>query len=193
MDYHLPLLHVEKYRGLIPNPVNTDNIRFQPLEIKDKVRIFHGINTWNYRKKGNRHFEEALEVIQKKYPDKVVVKTARSVPYAQYIRMYDNCHIVLDQIYSHDQGYNALEAMAKGKAVFTGAEKAFTEHYKLTAPVAVNALPDVDYLVEQLSHLIENPEAITAMGKRARDFVTQYHYYIKVAEKYIETWMKSPD
>lgn len=188
LDYHVPLVSVEKYKGLIPNPVNTDAIRFHPVPTGNVIRIFHGINDRNYRKKGNRWFEAALAIVLKKYPGKVRVKTARSLPYETYIRLYDDCHIVLDQVYSRDQGYNALEAMAKGKVVFTGAGEIFTDYYRITEPVAVNALPDVDYLVERLSWLIEHPEEIAAMGKRARAFVEQYHYYRDVAGKYVEMW-----
>jgi hypothetical protein len=38
--------------------------------------------------------------------------------------IYNKSHIVLDQVFSYDQGYNALEAMAKA-VVFTGAETEF--------------------------------------------------------------------
>lgn len=189
IEYHIPLLHTKKYKGMIPNPVNVDKIQFQTLPVKDKIRIFHGINTWNYTKKGNHYFEAALQRIVEKYPGSVAVKTARSVPYNTYITMYNDYHIVLDQVYSYDQGYNALEAMAKGKVVFTGAEAAFTQHYKLTQPVVVNALPDVDYLVEKLSFFIENPQEITVMGKNARAFIEHHHHYINVAGQYLKTWM----
>ncbi|MEM9687670.1 MAG: glycosyltransferase, partial [Bacteroidota bacterium] len=189
IEYHIPLLHIKKYKGMIPNPINVDKIQFQTLPVEDKIRIFHGINTWNYTKKGNRYFEAALQRIVEKYPGRVIVKTAKSVPYNTYINMYNDCHILLDQVYSYDQGYNALEAMAKGKVVFTGAEAVFTQHYKLTQPVAVNALPDVDYLVEKLSFFIENPQEITIMGENARAFIEDHHHYVKVAGHYLKTWM----
>jgi len=79
--------------------------------------------------------------------------------------------------------------MAKGKVVFTGAEKEFDIHYNLTEKVAINALPDVDSLVFKLVYLIENPNEIKAIGKRARQFVEKEHDYIKIAEKYIKAWM----
>ena len=78
--------------------------------------------------------------------------------------------------------------MAKGKVVFTGAEQDFTDYYKLTERVCVNAKPDVDYLVNELSFLIENPNEIIAIGKRARAFVKKEHDYIKIAERYLEVW-----
>lgn len=187
-DYHLPLQGNQKYLGLISNPINTEKLAFQPLKITDKIIIFHGINNDNYLKKGNDYFEKTLEIIGAKYPSKVEIITVRSVPYAEYINLYNSCHILLDQIYAYDQGYNALEAMAKGKVVFTGAEKEFAEHYKLSENVCINAIPDVNYLVNELSFLIENPEEIIAIGKRARTFIEENHHYIKIAEKYIQKW-----
>lgn len=188
MDYHIPLERHPKYLGLIPNPINVSKFTFQKLVIEDKIVVFHGINSENYFKKGSDYFETALSIIKEKYADKVEIITTRSVPYSVYITSYDKAHIVLDQVYAIDQGYNALEAMAKGKVVFTGAEKPFESYYKLQEKVAINAQPDVAYLVDQLSFLIENPSEIIAIGTRARAFVEQEHDSIKVAQKYCDTW-----
>jgi hypothetical protein len=48
LDYHLPLIGNPKYLGVIPNPINVSKIEFNPIKIKDKIIIFHGINTSNY-------------------------------------------------------------------------------------------------------------------------------------------------
>jgi len=188
MDYHIPLQHIPKYAGMIPNPINIKKLQSQPLPSIGKVVIFHGINTENYFKKGNDFFEKALQVINQKYGESVEIITTRSVPYKQYIDSYNKAHIVLDMAYAHDQGFNALEAMAKGKVVFTGAEKEFTAFYNLKEKVCINAIADVDYLVSALSALIENPLEIEAIGKRAREFVENEHNYIASAKKYLNTW-----
>ena len=78
--------------------------------------------------------------------------------------------------------------MALGKVVFTGAETEFQEYYKLTDSVAINALPDVESIVQQLSFLIENPEELTLIGKRARQFIEKEHHFVKIAEIYTESW-----
>jgi hypothetical protein len=187
-DYHIPLQNHPKYLGLIPSPMNLDAFPKNELELHDKIVVFHGINRESYFKKGNDFFEEALKIIRHKYGKKVEILTVENVPYAQFITMYDKAHILLDQLYGHDQGSNGLEGMSKGKAVFTNASELFEKHYSLTEKVAVNGLPDVDYLVKELSFLIENPEAIKAMGKRARDFIEKEHDYIKIAEKYLAAW-----
>lgn len=190
MDYHIPLQDNQKYLGLIPNPINIQKLKFVPLGPLDKIIIFHGINEESYFKKGNDYFEQTTAAIEQKYGDKVQIITTRSIPYKEYITLYDKAHILLDQVYGYDQGYNALEAMAKGKVVFTGAEKEFEEFYGLDQIVNINAKPDTNYLIEELSHLIENPDEITAISNRARAFIEKEHDYVQSAKKYLDTWNK---
>lgn len=184
LDYKIPLPE----NILIPNPVNTTKIIFDDLTISEKIIIFIGINKSSYIKKGTSFFEKALAIIAQKYDDKVEIISAENIPYSEYINLYNKAHILLDQVYCYDQGYNALEAMAKGKVVFTGAEIEFTNYYNLKEKVCINALPDVDYLVRELSLLIENHEEIIAIGKRARLFIEKEHDYINIAQKYIDVW-----
>lgn len=188
LDYYFPLFNHPKFLGLIPNPINSKKLIFSENPITDKIVIFLGINNQTYYKKGCDYFEKALAVIESKYPDKVKIIISRSVPYATYINSYNECHILLDQIYAKDQGYNALEAMAKGKVVFTGAGDDFIKQYNLKDKVAVHAKDDIEYLVNELSFLIENPNEILTIGKQAKLFIQKEHDYTKVAQKYIDLW-----
>ncbi|HLV93186.1 MAG TPA: glycosyltransferase, partial [Aequorivita sp.] len=189
MDYDIPLQGHKKYLGLMPNPVNTSKLDYIPISIDGKIKIFHGINRTNYFKKGNDYFEAVLEKIQKKYASKVEVITVENIPYSEYIKKYNAAHILLDQVFSFDQGYNALEAMAKGKVVFTGAETEFLEKYNLKPDeVCINTLADVDYLFQKLEELILNPEKLITISKKARAFIEREHDYILVANKYLDAW-----
>ena len=189
LDYVAPLLGNEKYLGLIANPINTDKTTVIENKISDKINIFLGINTGNSYKKGISFFESAIEIIQEKYPNKVVVKITKDIPYSEYQKHFEKAHILLDQVYGFDQGFNALEAMAKGKVVFTGAEIEFLEHYHLQEnEVAINALPNVADLVKKLSFLIENPSEIDRIGINAIQFIQKEHHYVTQAQKYVELW-----
>lgn len=188
LDYKIPMEKMNYKVNFIPNPINTDKINFSELKINEKVIIFLGINRLSYSKKGIRFFEKALKIIEDKYEDKVEIIITENIPYQEYVSLYNKAHILLDQVYAYDQGYNALEAMAKGKVVFTGAEQEFVDYYHLTERVAINALPDVDELVKELSFLIENPKEIIKFGKNARHFVEKEHDYVRIAEKYLEVW-----
>ena len=190
IDYDLPMKGHPQYLGMIPNPVNTELLLFEALEPGYPIVILHGINRSSYYKKGNDYFEAALEVIQEKYADKIQINTVENLPYAKYIEHVKQAHIVLDQIYAHDQGYNALEAMARGKVVLTGAETEFVAHYGLSQTVAVNVLPDVDQIVQALELLILNPDQIVEIGSRARRFIEEQHNYVEVARQYLSAWEK---
>jgi glycosyltransferase involved in cell wall biosynthesis len=190
-DYVPALKNHSKYLGLIANPINLKKLDFINLDYSEKIIIFLGINEWSYNQKGTVFFEKALEILKNKYGNKIEVIITKNIPYVEYINLYNSAHILLDQVFANDQGYNSLEAMAKGKLVFTGAENEFTNYYSLTEKVCINAKPDVDYLVSKLSFLIENPEEIKAIGKRARVFVEKEHHYIKIAEKYLDVWNKN--
>ncbi|WGK65071.1 glycosyltransferase [Croceiramulus getboli] len=192
LDYHVPLQHHPKYCGLIPNPINTDRL-IPPLQMQNKpavypIKIFHGINRNNYYKKGNDLIEEALHQLQLAHPDKVEVKTLENVPYAKYIESYTEADVLMDQLYTQDQGYNALEAMALGKTVFTGAGVLFQNHYGLQETVAIDAGTTSVELKVQLEALLEKPESIKKIGKQARNFVLKHHQYVAVAKRYMELW-----
>ena len=193
MDYVLPLKNHPKFYGLIPNPINCDAIDFNPLKTTNKIKFFLGINRGTYVKKGIHFFEEALAIIEKKYADKISITSAENIPYKEYLLLYNDTHILLDQVYAYDQGYNALEAMAAGKVVFTGAETEFSEQYQLKEnEVCINALPSTKGLVEKFSWLIENPENIIEIGKNARHFIEENHHYKKVAAQYLEVYNLKP-
>ena len=189
LDYHIPLIGHKKYLGMVPNPIQLDKLTFIPPVINDKIVIFHGINADNYYKKGNDLFEEALKIILKKHGAKVEIKTVKSVAYDTYIKLFDSAHILLDQVYAYDQGFNALEAMAKGKVVFTGAEKEWLEYYDLKEDtIAINALPDPELIAEKLEWLILNPEKIVEISNNARKFIEDHHNYIESSKIYLKKW-----
>ena len=189
IDYKIPMEKMGYNITFIPNPINLDKIEYQPIKNVDKIIVFLGINRGSYTKKGIVFFEKALKIIEEKYVDKVELIITENVPYALYIKKYNQAHIVLDQVYAYDQGYNALEAMAKGKVVFTGAEKEFIEHYETEEDkVCINALPDENQIAEKLSFLIENPEKIVEISKKARIFIEKEHDYKKIAGEYLKVW-----
>jgi len=191
LDYHFPLLGHKKYLGLIANPINIDSLEFKSPEISGKINIFLGVNSSNYIRKGVPLFKYVLKRLREAYPDLVNITITEDVPYKEYILSYNDAHIILDQIYSLDQGYNALEAMAKGKVVFTGLEKEFKEFYHLDHSIAINASPDGEKLYSELERLVLNPGEIISIAKNARKFIEDTHDYVEIAKKYMAVYSPS--
>lgn len=189
-DYIEALQSNTKYCGYIPYPIDIVESR-KTNDKNSKITILLGINSGNAIKKGISFFQKALEVIKKKYPNEVELLVAQNIPYSEYQLYFEKADIVLDQVYSFDQGYNALEAMLLGKVVFTGAETQFLKFYNLQEDeICINALPDVNYIIEKLSFLIENRAKIDEIGQKAKTFVEKYHDSKMIAQKYVDIYSK---
>ena len=188
MDYAIPYANFDKAMPMIPNPINIDKIQVAKMKIDDKVNIFIGVNTLSYYKKGMDIALKALRRIETDFARQVSIVIAQNLPYDEYMQKYNDAHILIDQLYSYDQGYNALEAMARGKCVLTGAEKEFEAYYQLKNQVAVNILPDEEDVYRKLSDLIKNKQKIIEIGQNARVFIEKEHNYKKIAQKYIDAW-----
>lgn len=189
LDYHIPYLSEKKYLGMIPNPINTKKIKYYGINKSKKISILHAINSSNKIKKGNRFFEEALKIIDEKFKYKISIITTYDIPYKEHLENLKKCDILLDMVYAYDQGFNALEAMAMGKIVFTGAEEEWLKLYNIKEDtVVINAVPNSMRIVKKLVWLIENPKMIKIISVNARKFIEKNHDFEKIATKYIKTW-----
>ena len=189
LDYHLPYSGLKKYLGLIPNPINVEDIKYTPQNEAKKPVIFHGVNTKNFYKKGSDYFDQALEIIKQERPGLCEIVRTEDLPYVTYMAQLAMSDIVLDQVLGYDQGYNALEAMAQGKVLLTCAEKEWRQHYNIPEHcVALNALPDAQKIASLLIELIDHPSQRVILGEQARNFIEKEHHYKKVAQKYLDVW-----
>lgn len=194
LDYALPYQGVEKYLGLIPNPINVERIKFIPQNENKKPIIFHGVNTKNYFKKGSDYFDKALEIVTKERVNSCEIIRTQDLPYDEYMKKLTQSDIVLDQVLGYDQGYNALEAMAQGKVLLTCAEKEWRKHYDIPEHcVALNALPDAQKIASLIIELIDHPAQRVVLGEQARKFVEEHHDYKKISQKYLDLWSKGSE
>ncbi len=187
-DYAMALQEQPKAVGLIPAPVQCGKYQLDLNADLSTIHIFLGINTSNYWKKGINYFEDAVEIIASKYTNRVKINTVKDLPYDEYMQQFKKAHIVLDQVLGYDQGYNALEAMLQGKVVFTGGGGEFLKARNLESVPVIDARPNVDYLVDQLSRLIEHPTHILKLGMAARNHVLHHHESVMIAQKYLDIY-----
>ena len=75
-----------------------------------------------------RQTYSTLYALQYKYPSECEIAQTIFTPYDDREHFVDGCDVMLDQLYSHSLGLNALHAMSKGIVVIGGVEE---EHYNL--------------------------------------------------------------
>lgn len=181
-------------------PEKTTFIPF-PIRIPEPVRepsfdgtlkIFIGINKTRNEYKGTDIMLRAATDIAHKYKEKVELKKAESVPFAEYKRMMDGSDAILDQLYSYTPSMNPLLAMSKGIICVGGGEE---ENYEIIGehelrPI-VNVQPCYESVYNELERLVTHPELIVTLKRQSIEYVRRHHDYVKVARRYEEFYNKN--
>ena len=134
---------------------------------------------------------KAAQDIAEKYPEKVELRIAESVPFAEYIEMMNGSDAILDQLYSYTPSMNPLEAMARGIICIGGGEPENYEilHEEHLRPI-INVLPNYESVYQQLEHFIENPQLIPGLKRQGIEYISHHHDYVKVAKEYEAFYQK---
>ena len=172
-----------------PLPVDDIHIKETDKKPSDKVRFFIGINKSRSIVKGTDIMERALDRLKENYPDRCEIMKAVSVPFEEYVRMFESSDVILDQIYSYTPAMNALHAMAKGIVAVSGGEP---ENYEIIdekelRPI-INVLPDEEDIYKKLEWIVMNREKLPHLSKESREYVEKHHHYLKVAQRYLDIW-----
>lgn len=185
----IPYEGLENLRGYIPLPIDADSFRYGENTVKNgKIVIYHGIN--HDGNKGTSYILEAMEEIQKKYPDKVECVCTEQIAWDEFLQKLKSCNIYLDQCKSYSYGMAALTAMALGKVIMSGKEPEVVNRIGREDCPVINIIPNKDQIVEELEKLVLNPQLINLLGKQGREFVEDYHDCEKVALQYLKEWSR---
>lgn len=176
----------------IPFPIQLPENQEQsaPPSFQPPLKLFIGINKKRNEYKGTDIMLRAAEDITRKYPDKVVLKKAESVPFNEYAKMMNGSDAILDQLYSYTPSMNPLLAMSKGIICIGGGEE---ENYEILnekelRPI-INVEPNYQSVFNELEQLVLNSTRIAELKHQSIEYVKRHHEYIKVAKEY-ETFYK---
>lgn len=183
--YQLASANYHNYLGYIPFPSIAvhDCIPFPSLD--GTVKIFFGCN--RPADKGASHILEALRRIEFELINQVQIELVRNVPYAEYVKLFNSCHIFIDQSSSYGYGMNALLAMVKGKVVLGGCEPEMQDLLDRPCPV-INILPNAQDIYDKLKELILNKEKLAKIGYENYQFVKDVHEPVTIAQQYVDKW-----
>lgn len=189
-DYLVAYRHLgqKNLKRMIPLPLNCNNLPYSENIVTGKIKIFHGISGNREYFKGTYLVLEALNKIKEKYPDEIEIVTVKNVSNKQYVETLKAANVLIDQVNSYDLGMGALQGLALGKIVLTGAEPDANYEKGLDSVPYFNALPDVEKLCSTIQFLIENKNEIPKMGYESRQFVEKFHGHVKIAQQYTEVW-----
>ena len=170
----------------IPFPIRVDE---SPLSVHQPLRFFIGIQKARSAYKGTDIMLRALERVAQRYPDDMEIVRAESVPFEEYVRLFNSSDILLDQLYSYTPAMNALEAMSHGMIVVGGAEP---ENYAILGDTdlkpIINVQPNEEDVYRQLCLLMERRDEVLQLKADSREYIRRYHDHLKVARQYLDFW-----
>lgn len=137
---------------------------------------------------------KAAQKIAQEYPEKIVLKIAESIPFADYVKMMEGCDAILDQLYSYTPSMNSLEAMNRGLICIGGGEP---ENYEILGETELrpimNVQPNEDSVYHVLKQLVLHPERIDTLKRESIAYIERHHDYVNIARRYIEIYEQIHD
>lgn len=164
---------------------HTPFIKFDNSLIKP-IKIFHAISRKGF--KGTAIILEALHQLKAEVNDAVEILTPEKIPYIEYKKCLADCDIFIDQCNSYSYGMAAVEALALGKIVLSGAEAAVLQYSgALDCPI-INIKPDSEDILIKLRSLLSSPNRMELLSQQSRDFAMRFHSLENVIPKYEKIW-----
>ena len=183
--------HFPEKTEFVPYPIVLNTQTEVAEEKGQKIRLFIGINRERSEYKGTDIMLRAAQEIARKYPEKVELKIAESVPFAEYQHLMDNSDAILDQLYAYTPAMNALLAMSKGIICVGGGEP---ENYEIIGETElrpiVNVGPTYESVFHELEQLVLHPERIPELQRQSVEYIRRHHDHLKVARQYEKFYEK---
>ena len=178
----------------IPFPIKVSNAAPSSSSSEDRLgdvcTFFVGIQRGKEEYKGTDVMLRAAEAVRDKYPDRMELLKAESVPFAQYQQMIEGSDAILDQLYAYTPSMNPLLAMSKGIICIGGGEPENYDiiHESELRPI-INVEPTYQSVYDELEQLVLHPERIPELKRQSVAYVRRHHDYLKVARQYLDFWL----
>lgn len=174
-------------------PIDTDAIKPNIItETPDKVKFFIGVQRNRNVLKGTDLLLAALKRTCDRFPKQCEMRVVENVPYAEYVKLMSESHVILDQLYSYTPATNALLGMARGLVAVSGAEPEFYDFIgEHDCKPIVNVSPLVDGDIDaKLAWIVENRDKLPMLSRMSREFVVKHNDSRKVALRHLDFWNK---
>lgn len=171
-------------------PIDTESIAPVEMGKPVKVRIFLGRDRRRKLQKGSDILEIAAKNVLARHPDKAELVILENRPREEYMEVMRSCHLVLDQLYSYTPATMALESMASGLSVVSGAEPEYYDFIgeKENFPI-INAPLSLEPLEKVIEEAVMKPEDFERRGRQSRAFVEKHNDMKVVARRNLEFWL----
>ncbi|WP_261894566.1 hypothetical protein [Vibrio cyclitrophicus] len=155
------------------------------FEIKDKVKILHGINRPDV--KGSKVILSALKRIKSEYSN-VEILEANRLSFDKYINLLRESDIVIDQCRSNSYGMNGIFAMFCGSILLSSFSREAKEDLGINNSPVISIIEDEDVIYNKLCEVLNMKKfEMEKIKRETYDFAYSLHDSKKVAKKILDT------
>ncbi|MEB8382652.1 glycosyltransferase [Acinetobacter junii] len=184
-DYYAVYKHKKKCTRIIPIIVSQD---YGKSSFSYPIKVFHGWQPRKEYRKGNDILHKVFLKLKENHPDKINYEVVGGVKYAEYVKMYRNSDLFVDQCFSQDTGVNGLLGMAQGKVVISGFEKEVKDYYGINYNPLLNVEPQEDLMYQTIENVILDLGTVEQYSINAFRFISDFHNSDYVVGLYNEVW-----
>lgn len=170
-------------------PVDLSQLPYSDPDMEGPLKIFVGMKRGMETQKGTSVLLDIARQLEREMPGKVTATKVQDVPLAEYLRLMQDSHIVLDQLYSYSPGTNALQAMALGKIAGSGAQPEYYEYIGNPESRPIFSLSPLDTdIKERLRAFSLDRSDLPRIAREGRRLVETHHDVKIVAQRFLTHW-----
>ncbi len=176
----------------LPYPIDESLVvRKEKYQVKDKIRIVHAPT--QRAAKGTDDVLEAVERIQRLYPDTIELRLIERVKHEEAMKLYREADLVIDQLRVGWYGGLAMETMCIG--IPTIAYINPDDLHFLPPKMAEDCLETVisankNTLFSVLENIVNNPQILYQKHEASMEYVHRWHaaeYVASITKRYYES------
>jgi glycosyltransferase involved in cell wall biosynthesis len=168
---------------LVPQAIDLNEWEYSPMISRQRpIKVMHA-PSWR-RKKGTDYIIAAIQYLKEKGYD-IELVLAENVPHEKMKLLYQQAHIVVDQLLVGWYGNVSIEAMATGRPVICYIDDELRKKYRPDLPI-ISA--DPWSLTDKLVELIADPEQRLELGQRGREYVEKWHSVEKIVAQLLDIY-----
>ena len=176
-----------KVTEVVPLACNIDNIPQIKSTNINAIKIMHGINRRDV--KGTDVILAVLKRIENEFSN-VVIYTPEKLSQSEYLKLFSEIDISIDQCKCHSYGMNAIYAMMHGHVVLAPADEQHCVSFNISKTPVVSIKNDEIDIYRKLVRLITSDpcEYLDKLKVETMDYAFKYHSPISVCERLLSMY-----
>lgn len=174
-------------------PIDLSTVPAPELKpIPERIKFLIGIQRDRTVIKGTDRLLKAARSVVAANSEHAELTVVENLPFAEYVKILAEHHVLLDQLYSYTPATNALLAMARGLIAVSGAENEYYDFIgeTINKPI-VNVEPTIPgHIEQQLQSIIHRREQLPKWQVLNHQFVAKHNASTIVAQRHLDFWKK---